>query len=130
MGVPGYSRGTAGVTGCAAAAAWPRTARAVLFCAGRYVSGVVGSNECPAGSVWIETEAACRTAAAAAFKTVGSPFVETDAFVPRGCYYITGGGPAYFNTDTVGTGQSGTRLLCAAFTTGAPSTPLRARACV
>ncbi len=38
----------------------------VLSCAGAYVSGAEGSNVCPAGSARIETEAACRTAVAAA----------------------------------------------------------------
>jgi hypothetical protein len=107
---------------CAAAAARPRAARAVLSCAGAYVSGDAGSNECPAGSVRIVTEAACRTAAAAAGKTPSSVFVETDPTYPRGCYYYTGGiGYAYFNTHAVGAGSSNAQLLCAALdTTGAP----------
>jgi hypothetical protein len=107
-----------------AAAARPRgRAVVVLSCAGAYVSGAAGSNECPAGSVRIETEAACRTAAAAAGKTAGAegfPFVETDAAYPRGCYYGTN--DAYFNTHAVGAGYSGTQLLCAALATGAPLT--------
>jgi hypothetical protein len=98
----------------------PRAARAVLSCAGAYVSGAAGSNECPAGSVRIEAEAACRTAAAAAGKTAGSPFVETSPIYPRGCYYYTSGNEAYLNTDAVGAGDSFSRLLCAAATTGAP----------
>jgi hypothetical protein len=88
----------------------------VLSCAGAYVSGVAGSNACPAGSVRIETEAACRTAAAAAGKTFAA--VETRAYFPRGCYYY--GTIAYFNTDAVGDGNSGAQLLCAVATTGAP----------
>jgi hypothetical protein len=93
------------------------------WCAGAYVSGAAGSNECPAGSVRIETEAACRAAAAAAGKIVGSsslPFVETDADYPRGCYYVTRNNYAYFNTHAVGAGSPNYRLLCAAATTGAP----------
>jgi hypothetical protein len=95
-------------------------ARVALSCAGAYVSGAAGSNECPAGSARIETEAACRTAAAAAGKTVGSyPFVETYSNYPRGCYYDTNN--AYFNTHAVGAGWSGGQPLCAALaTTGAP----------
>ncbi len=92
-------------------------------CTGAYVSGDRGSNTCPAGSVRIVTEAACRTAAAAAGKTVSSDFVETSPNFPRGCYYYTSGiGYAYFNTDAVGAGNSNTQLLCAALatTTGAP----------
>jgi hypothetical protein len=94
----------------------------VLSCAGAYLSGAAGSNVCPAGSVRIETEAACRTAAVAAGKIAGStsfPFVETRPDDPRGCYHTTDN--AYFNPHAVGAGSSDTRLLCAAVTTaGAP----------
>jgi hypothetical protein len=104
---------------------WRRTigySRAVLCCAGAYVSGAAGSNSCPAGSVRIEAEAACRTAALAAGKTVdSSSFVGTYSSRPRGCYYYTGSNNAYFNTHAVGAGRSAL-LLCAALadTTGAP----------
>ena len=92
---------------------------AVLACAGAYVSGAAGSNECPAGSVRIETEAACRTAAAAAGKTFSA--VVTSSTAPRGCYYFTTNSNAWFNTHAVGAGNSNTQLLCpAAATTGAP----------
>jgi hypothetical protein len=117
VGTPGYSRGTARVLACAAAAARPSVARAVLACAGAYVSGAAGSNECPAGAVRIEAEEACRTAAAAAGKTFSR--VETSLAYPRGCYYVTGN-TAFFNTHAVGAGFSSARLLCAAVvTTGA-----------
>jgi hypothetical protein len=121
----GYSRGTA---------------RALLSCAGAYVSGAGRSNECPAGSVRIETEAACRTAANAAGKstafvvtaagqTVTLSFVETDPYAPRGCYY-TDSNIAYFNTHAVGAGCTGAQLLCASATTGARPPRLRfGRAC-
>ncbi len=96
----------------------------MLSCAGAYVSGAAGSNECPAGSVRIAAEAACRAAAAAAGKTIpGWDFVETYGSVPRGCYYRTN--YAYFNTHAVGAGHWAYRLLCAAATTGA--LPLRLR---
>ena len=85
----------------------------VLSCAGAYVSGAAGSNECPAGSVRIETAAACRAAAAAAGKTFSS--VETRSTYPRGCYYLTT--LVWFNAHAVGAGSSGLQLLCAA---GAP----------
>ncbi len=84
------------------------------------MAGAAGSNECPAGSVRIETEAACRTAATAAGKTFG--WVETSATSPRGCYYFSDN-TAYFNTHAVGAGgNSYYQLLCAAgaATTGAP----------
>jgi hypothetical protein len=97
--------------------------RAVLSCAGAYVSGDRGSHACPAGSVRIEAESACRTAATAAGKSAGtseSPFVETDPTSPRGCYYDNNN-VAWFNTHAVGAGLSGSQLLCAALaTTGAP----------
>jgi hypothetical protein len=93
----------------------------VLSCAGAYVSGAAGSNECPAGSVRIETEAACRAAAAAAGKTPALfTFVVTSSTSPRGCYYTTSTNTSYLNTHAVGAGTSSSQLLCAAVTTGAP----------
>ncbi len=129
-----FRLGTARVLACTAAAARPRAARAVLSCAGAYVSGAAGSNECPAGSVRIETAAACRTAVAAAGKTPSTsilfPFVETESTAPRGCYYTTNTNDANFNTHVVGAGRAPTQLLCAAVTTGALSPRLRfGRAC-
>ncbi len=92
--------------------------------AGAYVSGAAGSNGCPAGSVRIEAEAACRTAAAAAGKTFNT--VGTYAAYPRGCFHITGnlGNDACLNTHAVGAGNSNFQLLCAA---GAPA---RSDACM
>jgi hypothetical protein len=91
----------------------------VPLCAGAYVAGAAGSNACPAGSVRIETEAACRTAATAAGMTFGSTSVEAD--YPRGCYIWTDDNKAYFNSGAVGAGAPDARLLCAAVaTTGAP----------
>ncbi len=93
------------------------------------MAGAAGSNECPAGSARIEAVDACRAAVAAAGKTVGFPFVETDPARPRGCYYFTSSNNiAYLNNDAVGAGHSRRQLLCAA-TTGAPVTPLTV-ACV
>ncbi len=88
---------------------------AVLSCAGAYVSGADGSNECPAGSARIETEAACR-----AFAAAGIIFlcVVTTPDEPRGCYYHTASNAAWFNTHAVGAGYSGLQLLC---TAGAPT---------
>ncbi len=93
----------------------------MLSCAGAYVSGAAGSNACPAGSVRIETEAACRTAAAAAGKVVLPSFLQNDPDYPKGCY-TTSSNTAYFNTDAVGARCVLTQwLLCAAVTTsGAP----------
>ncbi len=97
----------------------------MLSCAGGYVSGAAGSNECPARSVRIETEDACRIAATAAGKRLGysgeSDFVETNANYPRGCYYIGSCECAYFNEHAVGAATSGSQLLCATVATaGAP----------
>ncbi len=118
----GCCHGTARVTGVRGRCGTGRgAARAVLSCAGAYVSGAVGSNACPAGSVRIETEAACRAAAAAAGKTIlESTFVQTLPYEPRGCYFWTSSNRAYFNTHAVGAGSSGSRLLCATVTAGAP----------
>jgi hypothetical protein len=86
----------------------------VCACAGAYVFGAVGSNACPAGSARIETEAACRTAAGETFLAVWPR-----SYDPRGCYYDTVNNYAYFNSDAVGAGRSGSQLLCARATTGA-----------
>ncbi len=79
----------------------------------------------------IETEAACRIAAATAGMTLGSAgyaFVQADADYPLGCQY-SGGDDAYFNT-VAGAGSSGYQLLCATVTTGATlHTYARRRAC-
>ncbi len=95
---------------------------AVLSYAGAYVSGDFGSNECPAGSVRIETEAACRIAVTAAGKTPDSSFVVTESSFPRGCLYEILSNFAYFNAHPFGGGSPPhiTRLLCAAAATGAP----------
>ncbi len=86
------------------------------------MSGAAGSNACPAGYAWIETEAACRTAALAMGKTPSRgttyTFVQTASYTPRGCYYWTGSNDAFFNTHAVGAGASYAQLLCA---TGAPT---------
>jgi hypothetical protein len=120
VGTRGYSRYRPGHWSAMAAAALPRAARAVLSCAGAYVAGSAGRNVCPAVSARIETEAACRTAAAATGKTPYSTFLLTSSDLPRGCYYNTGDNVAYFNDHAVGgSGYSDYRLLCAV-TTGAP----------
>ncbi len=96
---------------------------AVPSCAGAYVSGAAGSNECPAGSARIEAEAACRTAVAAAGKRLfEATFMQTDSRFPRGCYYATTTSTAWFNKVAVGAGGSNLALLCAALATGAPLT--------
>jgi hypothetical protein len=93
---------------------------AVLSCAGAYVSGYDGSNECPVFSVRIEAEAACRTAVTAAGKTPGSNFVMTNyGGGPWGCYFNNMNNDAYFNAHAAGSGYSGRSnrmLLCAAVT--------------
>jgi hypothetical protein len=87
-----------------------------------YVLGGWDTNECPAGSVRIETEAACRTAAAATGKTFTS--VVDWSTLMRGCFYWNGNNQAHYNTHAVGAVHHDAHLIC-----GAPSTPLRARAC-
>ncbi len=91
----------------------------MLSCAGVYVAGAAGSNACPAGSVRIETEAACRTAVTALGKTRDSRFVVTRSDFPRGCIYRSTN--VAFNAHAVGAGNSFYQPLCAALaTTGAP----------
>ena len=72
------------------------------------------SNDCPAGWMRIETEAACRTAAAA--MGVFFAIVETEPAWPRGCYRLDVA-QMFFNIDLVGAGNSRAQLLC-----GAPHT--------
>jgi hypothetical protein len=117
VGMLEFSRVAARVTGVRGFPGRPRAACAVLSCAGAYVSGAAGSNACPAGSVRIETEAACRTAAATADKTFNT--VTINAAYPRGCFFSGNlGNLAYLNTHAVGAGNSNFQLLCAA---GAPA---------
>jgi hypothetical protein len=125
LGTRGYSRYRSGHWSARLRRHGRGAARAVPSCAGAYVAGDLGSNECPAGSVRIETEAACRTAVAAAGKprVPGSPFAVTNSDKPKGCYYDANSNVAYFNLDAVGAGQSNMRPLCAVLTTtGAPFT--------
>jgi hypothetical protein len=104
--------------GCCGTAEGPR--RVVLSCAGAYVAGPVNSNACPAGSSRIETEAACRTAVAAAGKFPGTPFVVSVSAEPGGCNFFTRSNIAYFNGVGVA-GNPNAQLLCAAVVTaGAP----------
>ena len=85
------------------------------------MSGAAGTNECPAGSVRIETEEACRSAAAAAGKTPAQPsFMGTWPTWPGGCFYTNHNNIAFFNTEAVGASASNAQLLCAAVITGAP----------
>jgi hypothetical protein len=86
-------------------------ARAALPCAGTYVSGDVDSNVCPVGSVRIEAEDACRTAATATGKTFRSAVSEFTS--PRGCFYSILSVFAYLNTHRVGAGDANSQLLCA-----------------
>ena len=100
----------------------PSAARAVVSCAGAYVSGAAGSNECPAGSVRIESQAACSAAAAATGKTLN--LVVTSSSDPRGCSFSTQlPNRASFNADAVGAGNPYAQLLCAAAASGAPPSP-------
>ncbi len=83
-----------------------------------YMWAVAGSNECPAGSVRIETNSACSEAG----YDIGIPteMSWTSPDMPRGCFYYINNKVMWFNDHAVGTGNSGHQLLCAAVTTGAP----------
>jgi hypothetical protein len=93
-------------------------------CAGVYVWGVAGSNDCPANASRIPTEAACRIAAIATgeFGWSGS---SADANFPRGCYSFGG---FNWNPHTVGAGNAGARLLCIAPTGASP--PAACQRCI
>ena len=85
------------------------------------MAGAAGSNECPAGSVRIETVAACRTAATVVGKDAQQVAINDYSYAfPRGCYYNTNGGSVKLNAHPVGAGYFAMQLLCAAVTTGAP----------
>jgi hypothetical protein len=88
----------------------------VLSCAGAYVYGDANSNECPAGSTWILTEAACKTAAAAEGKEFA--MAVTDADAARGCSYHLEMFKVCFNGHAVGAAFHMHQLLC--ITTSAP----------
>ena len=79
--------------------------------AGLYVFGAERSNECPAKTALIVDQASCLAAAVAAGKPFGSGVVER--YSPRGCCLSTLNNVVYLNTDAVGAGNSGRRLLCA-----------------
>ncbi len=96
--------------------------RAVLSCAGAYVSGAEGSNECPAGSVQIETEAACRNAVAATGMTFRA--MVTESSLPPGCFYLISMDDVWFNANAAGYSGTRFRLLCAATTTSGAPLPL------
>ena len=84
------------------------------------MAGAAGSNECPAGSARIVTEAACRTAVAAAGKFPGTPFRVLLTAEPGGCNFFTRSNIAYFNGVGVA-GNPNAQLLCAAVASaGAP----------
>ncbi len=103
---------------------------AVPSCAGKYASGASGSNVCPAGSRPIETEAACRTTAAAFGKNLSLSWNQSD--YPRGCSYlgsVSAGRVSYvyFNAHPVGNGRASFMPLCAADTTLPPTGAPRAQ---
>jgi hypothetical protein len=91
------------------------------------MAGATESNDCPAGSVRIETEAACRTALAAWGRTMGPSI--SSPIAPRGCSFYSDFSPTLakfgisdglFNPDPVGMGSATYQLLCDANgTTGA-----------
>ncbi len=81
------------------------------------MSGAAGSNECPAGSLRIETVAECHTAATVVGKDARQVAYNDYSYVfPRGCYYNTNGGSVKLNAHPVGAGDSRYELLCAAVT--------------
>ncbi len=80
-----------------------------------------GSNKCPASSVRIETEAACRRAAAA----MGMLFIGANNFsaAPSGCYAkpTTTDRRVYLNTNSQGAGSTTRQLVCTVSATATPT---------
>jgi hypothetical protein len=85
------------------------------------VFGTAGSNDCPAGSVRIIDETACRNAAVAAGKTAALGFVETNSIYPKGCYYDSITDAAALNNHATGASNPRTLLLCCDGCTAAPT---------
>ncbi len=106
------------------------------MCAGTFVWGVAGSNDCPTNSMRIVDDAACQRAAFAIqppSSVLAYTFWKSEprgAMFPSGCYV----GPCYdcsvdnratqvmyFNNHPVGKGDSNSRLLCVIANTAAPT---------
>ncbi len=103
----------------------PNTRAARMRCAPRpgrlapagYVVGTNG-NDCPAGYARIETEPACRTAAAALGDTFDGSI--QDAGIPRGCFLdLNDNDLIFFNTHIVGRLDVAMPVICI----GAPPFP-------
>ncbi len=93
-----------------------------------YQTGPANSNQCPASSERIVTEAACKTAAAAAGKSWKQ--ISYNAFYPAGCYIYSLAPETYviLNTHETGAASRYAQLLCATKAISAPSShPHRGR---
>ena len=103
-----------------------------LVCAGTFVWGVAGSNDCPANSMRIVDDAACQRAAFAIQPPSRELYTfresQTREVFPSGCYcyaarcdscevafYID------FNNHPVGNGEPNSRLLCVIANTAVPT---------
>jgi hypothetical protein len=83
-----------------------------LHCAGGFLWGNAGSNECPTDATQIVDEAACRSAAIATEKPYAG--VSTIMNQPKGCYLDVSASIVYLNAHSIGAGNAWTLLLCAA----------------
>ena len=101
-----------------------------LVCAGTFVWGVAGSNDCPANSMRIVDDAACQRAAFAIQEPSRTSYSfresQTWARYPSGCYAVRCDTCEVlfhidFNNHPVGNGESNSRLLCVIANTAAPT---------
>ncbi len=104
-----------------------------LVCAGTFVWGVAGSNDCPANSMRIVDDAACQRAAFAVHTSSGARNYifgesQTREVFPSGCYAARCGWDncevlfyINFNNHPVGNGDPESRLLCVIANTAAPT---------
>ena len=101
-----------------------------LVCAGTFVWGVAGSNDCPANSMRIVDDAACQRAAFAIQEPSSLNYTfresQTREVFPSGCYAVRCDicevlFSIYFNNHLVGEGDPKSRLLCVITNTAAPT---------
>ncbi len=73
--------------------------------------GNAGDISCPAGTVKMTSEAACKNAAAVGGRFYGGGV--TASVMPGGCGWLTIGGSFYFNSNTSGGGNAAWQPVCA-----------------
>ena len=90
------------------------------MCAENYAWGNAGNDTCPENAARIDSEEACKRAAAVMGKDWGASNNATDR--SSGCYVDKrGGSPVFFNAHPVGSGHADARPLCAVGTAASQS---------